>query len=327
MRLGLGIGAAATLIGAGGGGGAPDAPIAIVNARGNPVGDTAGGFQVTIEVTNSAGLTGATVGGVALTGFAISDGSHVTGTMPDLTTAGLKDVVVSNGVDSSPLANGWRAWDPSVKSPRLWLREDRTTSGTDITQWTDKSGNGYHFAPNGNPAPQVGTALGGHPTVATNGSDQLFTSSATLDNIFGTAPHAFTLLQVGVPHGVASGYFSDAGSWAFFSQSGQVAAFRGSARGWDTNYRTATSDTVIAADTPNTYEAWADLTDLKCRMNGDTANEDSTAFTGLGGSSTLKFGELVNGATAELIAADSAWSQTDRDYFVDYACTRYGFTI
>lgn len=78
-------------------GSVPAAPSAITPSSGS----TGGGTSVSITVPTSVGLTGAKVGGVALTSFAIADGTHVTGTT-GAHSAGAVDVVTTNAIGDSP---------------------------------------------------------------------------------------------------------------------------------------------------------------------------------------------------------------------------------
>jgi hypothetical protein len=63
-------------------------------------GSTAGGTAVSITVNSSAGCTGAAVGGVALTAFAIVDATHVSG-VTGVHAAGAADVTVTNATGTS----------------------------------------------------------------------------------------------------------------------------------------------------------------------------------------------------------------------------------
>lgn len=69
----------------------PDGPIAIVPNTGS---DT-GGTHVVIQVASSAGLTGAEIDLTPITGFAVDDGTHVSGDSPML-AIGARNVSVSN---------------------------------------------------------------------------------------------------------------------------------------------------------------------------------------------------------------------------------------
>lgn len=69
-------------------------------------GTYAGGTVVTIEVDDSTGATGATIGGIALTGFSIVDPTHVQGTT-SAHASGAVNVTVTNGFGTGTLVNGF----------------------------------------------------------------------------------------------------------------------------------------------------------------------------------------------------------------------------
>lgn len=81
----------------------PAAPIAIVPATGA----IAGGTSVVIQVANSTGLTGASIDGVAITGFAIDDATHVSGSTVAhaASPSGVSVRVISAAGSSAALAN------------------------------------------------------------------------------------------------------------------------------------------------------------------------------------------------------------------------------
>lgn len=91
----------------------PVAPsvVAIVPA----IGTEAGGTAVVIEVVDSAGATSAAVGGVALIGFAIDDGTHVSGTT-GVHAVGAVDVTVTNPGGTGTLVNGF-TYTPDAAVP------------------------------------------------------------------------------------------------------------------------------------------------------------------------------------------------------------------
>ena len=79
--------------------------------------DIAGsGQRIVIAVTDSTGCTGATIGGVALTSFAIDDATHVSG-IAGAHAAGVVDVVVTNGAGPSTTGTGMvEYWSPASSS-------------------------------------------------------------------------------------------------------------------------------------------------------------------------------------------------------------------
>ncbi len=72
-----------------------------------------GGQLVTIQVTNSAGCTSASVAGVALTGFAIVDGTHVRGTTGIMARGTAQAVAVTNPIGTGS-ANLWETFNPTA---------------------------------------------------------------------------------------------------------------------------------------------------------------------------------------------------------------------
>lgn len=79
------------------------------------------------------------------------------------------------------------AWSPAALSPDLWLDADDAStftyhSGTLVSQWADKSGNGYHAtqATSGNAPSRSGT-LNGLTTVDFDGIDNWMTCGDVLD--------------------------------------------------------------------------------------------------------------------------------------------------
>jgi hypothetical protein len=107
-----------------------------------PLGDTLGGLEVAIEVLDTTGATGATVGGVPLDGFFVVNGTFVQGALGPH-AAGLVDVVVQYGaVDSLPLEDGFEYWDPTVPiAPTAFLEAgDYAVDGFGVGTWTARVG-------------------------------------------------------------------------------------------------------------------------------------------------------------------------------------------
>lgn len=152
----------------GAGGSVPSAPTAILPTSGS----TAGGTVVQITVSSSAGLTGAKVGGVALTSFSIVNGTTVQGTT-GAHAAGAVDVVVSNAFgDSAALAAGFTyssAFDAATLAATAFWRDYANVSPHVGTASAGTSGSN-DLVEVGGSKPAAGTALNGHGVDDYNGS-------------------------------------------------------------------------------------------------------------------------------------------------------------
>jgi len=82
-------------------------PPPTVSAISPNYGELTGSTSVTITGTNFTGASGATIGGAAITSFSVVNPTTITGVSP-IGTAGLKDVVVTNGGLTGTLTNGYR---------------------------------------------------------------------------------------------------------------------------------------------------------------------------------------------------------------------------
>lgn len=105
-------------------------------------GAPAGGTAVTITGAGFTGATGATVGGVALTSFAVVNDTMITGTT-GAHASGAVDVVVTGPGGSGTLAAGYTysgAWTPASLGADLvrWFRADTSVTGSaPVTAWGD----------------------------------------------------------------------------------------------------------------------------------------------------------------------------------------------
>lgn len=114
--------------------------------------DIAGGGQrVVIEVDDSTGCTGATIGGVALTSFTIDDSTHVSG-VPGAHAAGVTDVIVSNAVGASLGGEGMvEYWSPAQlatgsKDTFLDAAKGITLDTGKVASWASQGSTARSFA-------------------------------------------------------------------------------------------------------------------------------------------------------------------------------------
>ena len=114
------------------------------------LGDTLGGDHVVIQVNDSTGATGATVGGVALSGFTIDDATHVSGTTGAHAAGAVDVIVTSGGGASSPLVGAYEYWSPlQIPGLTLFLDTPGYAIAGGIATWTARAGGN---ATNGAPA-------------------------------------------------------------------------------------------------------------------------------------------------------------------------------
>ena len=137
---------------------------------------------------------------------------------------------------------GAAPFDPTSVAWTARWSDQRTVSVTDVTQWTDLTGNGRHFTAASN-FPQVGAAMNGQPTISFNGALQKFVSAVQLSAVLGGGnltwfcafkPAATSLCDL----------MNDASSWSFFRHDTNAKATL-----FDSGNRTATSTATLSAGT------------------------------------------------------------------------------
>lgn len=111
-----------------------------------------GGGRVVITVRDATGLSGAALGGVPLTDFAIDDDTHVSG-VPGAHAAGVVDVVVE-GASAQTCAAGFEYWTPAqINGIDAYLDANKgvTESEGAVSAWLDQGPNARSFT-QANPA-------------------------------------------------------------------------------------------------------------------------------------------------------------------------------
>ena len=116
-------------------------PAPTVISANKSIGDYSGGTVITIQVSNSLGCTGATVCGVALSGFSIVDGTHVRGTTGAMTASATPgSITVTNPSGTGTLSNAFEAFAPTNLAHAVyWMRADLGYNAGAKT-WTDQIG-------------------------------------------------------------------------------------------------------------------------------------------------------------------------------------------
>lgn len=153
--------------------------------------DIAGGGQrVVVHVDSSTGCTGMTIGGVACTGFAIDDATHVSG-VPGARAAGTADVIVTNAAGpSNPLLGGtgmveyWSPKQVATGSKDAYFDTDKgvtTVSGGKVSNWDSQGTTAYAFAQGtdaSRPA-QTASSFGAIPGLVLDGVDDVLIGAIT----------------------------------------------------------------------------------------------------------------------------------------------------
>jgi hypothetical protein len=118
--------------------------VAVVVDVDKPVSDPLGGRTIIVEVDSSTGCTAIEIDGVACTGFAIPDGTHVSGVVPAHAVAASLDIVVTNATGDSTTGGGlFRYWNPTQISAtfRWWhaARQANDAGAGACDSWIDQS--------------------------------------------------------------------------------------------------------------------------------------------------------------------------------------------
>lgn len=305
-----------------------------LNQISTAVGDTAGGYTATITGTNLTGTSAVTFGGVSATNVTVVNSTTVTCTVPAGAAVGEVDVAITTPGGTATATNGWRYWDPSAITTTGWWRETRTTSGTDVTQWTDKSGNGKHLTP-ANPAlrPQVGAARNGHETIEFTGVATCGLLNASLLSDF-IANNAYTLYAAFMVDAVSTNSANSYENDAIICDQGQfwglhLKSANPTARlyNWDGTDDHADVDFSVA--TWMCMEGFHSAGNALLRKNNGTqasAASGNSTITGAlrvgHGTGTIEF----DGLMAEIFLMNTVLDATTAGYARAYMMTRYAIT-
>lgn len=320
-------------------GSVPAAPTAISPDNGT----AAGGTAVQITVADSTGLTGAKVGGVALTGFTIDDATHVSGTT-GAHAEGAVDVVVSNVFgDSAALAGGFTytaaVFDPADLALTGWWRASYSASPWAGTASAGSSGT-RNLTEATNP-PSAGAALNGHTPAdfdgtndeldgvagsnfysvsAYSGAALIYLDAVDTNNAVATSP----FLNDPIINSAATGDFGV----SFRNSAGTITA---DVWHW-TGAAYASASVVVTAATWLLLQWKLEAGNLYIRVNGGVwstgaaANAASlTAVTRVGGN--YDSSGFLDGKIAELMTANVALAGVDFEGIIEYVNDRYNLAL
>ena len=262
-----------------------------------------------------------------------SDASNVAGTAATtngnlLSFDGSTQPTVTLYYDTEANTTSGRA-DPFIpfslsNTLKIWMdAEDANSfqlSGSNITKWYNKAGNGYIFdQKTGDPSR---TVVNGKNVVNFDGNDQLWTNDAFLAS-------NYTVLSVSRLTGGQNARLitSKDNNWLIGYWSGRVDTFffngwlnRGGTYNADTNWHLH-AVTMNNSDQGNT---WVDFVQTTTNGNGadDTSYEPSKISFGANGN----LSEASKGEIAELLVFDSVLPTSDRQKIEGYLAHKWGLT-
>lgn len=292
---------------------------------------------VAVSITGTGFVTGASVviGGIACTSVFVSSPTLITCVTGTFSSAGAKDVVVTNtGGTPGTLVGGYV---PIASA--LWLDPSDPTTvtlvGAGVSQLADRSGNARHFA-------QV--TAGARPTIQTNAfgtKSAVRYTAATMQSLLGptlsslTAGEMFVVLAVNNEAAVN-------GPWQIGNCGGVFYTFGGAVYdGFGSITRQTSTDPGVDQAQPNVYHTISTSTEYTAYMNGaapffTTASnivgwEPGGSLLGVttGGGMTITPGTafFYDGVMGEMVVFPSKLSTGDRNAVIAYYNAKYGTPI
>lgn len=210
----------------------------------------------------------------------------------------------------------------------LWLREVYVVTGSGVSQWTDKSGNGRHASQSTDAdRPQV-TALAGQTAMDFDGLDYWFTFAADFTGM--TASEAFFICKNN--HDPADN--ANRGGWGDFCSDGQDQHHPHTDGviydGFGSTARKSTGNPSAALDSNHLYNVISTSSEWTANINGTQHYTTATNTVGWPTAGNCMFGRSQSttnhweGQCAEIIIYDAKLSTADRDAIEAYVNARYG---
>ncbi len=305
------------------------------------IGDPAGG-GLTRTVTGTgfnAGVSGVTAGGTACTSVVVVNDTTLTCIMP-AHAAGLVDIVVTGPGGSGTLTNGYEFFAPSATNQTLRLKSTAgvTESSGAVSQWNDQSGAGRNFTQSteANKPTYSATSFNGRPGITFDGSTDLLTSTAIVDDIIDDDGYTlYYVLKIATNASNDADSFDNAGilcettaNWGTHVK-GTSSPFEVRAYHWTTVDENA--GITLAANTAGVFTHAYDGTDLIARLNQGTADTEPAGNVVAGANGTLRIGKsydtgaaYANVTLAEIIAYDAAHDASTRTKYQRYLQAEWG---
>jgi hypothetical protein len=246
--------------------------------------------------------------------------------------------------------SGWlpeQSFNPSYLDGLIawWDAADSTTftysSGTVVSQWNDKSGNGYHFSQGTlSKQPSRSGSMNGKATVVFDGSNDSMSTISTVDMAPGqqiSVAVVFSSVENADQSFLeqTSNYNNNAGSFRFARNATNTIGFGKRGVSLYSAYNNALlvgTEPIVAIaihdGTLTTSESWVGVNDflpnnVVVNNNTNSDNINSTIFLASRNNSSI----FLNGEIAEIIVTRSAWSRNTRIDVQNYLATKWGVTL
>ena len=293
---------------------------ASVSAISPSIGFYDGGDTVTLTVSSSTGATGATIGGVALTSFAIVDPTHVSGkTGAHARGTGLQ-AIVTNGAGAGPAGGTFEYFDPtsppgaSATCVTYYTARHCTQGAGIITAMPDSKGTNTGVITGGQEPgyTAANASYNNYPTMDFPAADTKRVATTNAGGIAGATPNS--TVTVGSISGNGARLFSDnAGNLEITQQPGALDC---------SGDGTVTSVVGVTTTSPQVLVFVDNAAGSKLFQSAQTPITGTTAVANLTGL-TLGIGNYAagyaagfsqNGSTAEWLLFSGALSTSDADY-------------
>ncbi|MCC7260702.1 MAG: hypothetical protein IT567_06685 [Alphaproteobacteria bacterium] len=253
------------------------------------------------------------------------------------------------------LRSSTAAFAPSdVSGLALWLDASAsstlTLSGSDVTNWSDRSGNANHAArASGTQGPNLVTAGQNGKDVIdythTNGDNMTVTAASSINNIWDGGGYVAFVARIDSAGGSNTGRYLTKEQWTIdFREPSASVVKVNFLKTWSTsNYVARSSSADITVGNyyvvEVSYNADATANDATIRINGatetlteatspaGTRTSDSSNNLGIGGQASGGTGLSIDGRLAEVLVYSTTPTTTEQTSIRNYLAGKWGITV